>query len=350
MTSSARLAKRDSRENVGWRIESSGMPPTCSIVRAPSRNSNSRGTMSTVTPASRHTRMACSRSSWLARVNAIITRSTRPKVIRSAQRVQRAEARDAEPAGLVDVVVDVADRVEAQLLVAVQPLHELERDLAGAEDQRALAQIRRAVQADARGGAPDPRAGAGDDRGAERADHGVRGAERGQEAEDGPRDQQRGDGEPRRVADAAGPRAQVVERVQAADVGEDRPAEADRERDHREDLDGQAGGERGDRTGDRTGDDVGRQQLAAQLSLSTPRRGLNRYERLSEDVRGDAQTSSRIRRCGIRAQDRFPALAKASCPGLLSINPRSPVFSRTFIQTINLRGFRSLNRPLCMCA
>ncbi len=82
-TSSVRLEKRESGEKVGWLIESSGMPPTCSIVRAPSRNSNSRGTMSTVTPASRQTRIACSRSSWLARVNAIITRSTRPKVIRS---------------------------------------------------------------------------------------------------------------------------------------------------------------------------------------------------------------------------------------------------------------------------
>ena len=83
MTSSVRLEKRDSGENVGCVIDSSGIPPTCSIVRAPSRNSNRRGTMSTVTPASRQTRIACRRSSWLARVNAIITRSTRPKVIRS---------------------------------------------------------------------------------------------------------------------------------------------------------------------------------------------------------------------------------------------------------------------------
>ena len=241
------------------------MPPTCSIVRAPSRNSNRRGTMSTVTPASRQTRIACSRSSWLARVNAIITRSTRPKVIRSLQRVERAEARDAEAAGLVDVVVDVADRVQAELDVALQALHELQGDGARAEDQGALAQRRRAVQADARGGAADPGAGAGDDRGAQGAEHGRAGVQRRQQAEDRPGDQQRGDGEARRVADAAGPRAQVVQRVEAADVGEHRPAEADGERDDRKLADAEAGGDGGDRSGDRTRDDVGRQQLASQL-------------------------------------------------------------------------------------
>ena len=76
------------------------------------------------------------------------------------ERVQRAEARDAEAAGLVDVVVDVADRVQPELGVAVQPLDELERDVAGAEDERALAQRGRAVQRDARGGAAEAGAGA----------------------------------------------------------------------------------------------------------------------------------------------------------------------------------------------
>ena len=126
--------------------------------------------MSTVTPASRQTRMACSRSSWLARVNAIITRSTRPKVIRSESESSVPEARDAEAAGLVDVVVDVADGVQAELRVALEALHELQGDVAGAEDQRPLPQGGRAVQRDARGGAADPGAGAGDHGGSERAD------------------------------------------------------------------------------------------------------------------------------------------------------------------------------------
>ena len=52
-----------------------------------------------------------------------------------AQRVERAEARDAEAAGLVDVVVDVADRVQAELVVALEALHELQGDGARAEDQ-----------------------------------------------------------------------------------------------------------------------------------------------------------------------------------------------------------------------
>jgi hypothetical protein len=41
------------------------------------------------------------------------------------QRVERAQARDAEAAGLVDVVVDEADRVQAELVVALEALHEL---------------------------------------------------------------------------------------------------------------------------------------------------------------------------------------------------------------------------------
>ena len=123
--SSVRLEKRDSGENVGWRIESSGIPPTCSIVRAPSRNSNSRGTMSTVTPASRQTRMLCSSSSWLARVNAIITRSTRPKVIRSGSASSVPSRGMPSRPGSLDVVVDVADRVQPDLVVTLQALHEL---------------------------------------------------------------------------------------------------------------------------------------------------------------------------------------------------------------------------------
>ena len=54
------------------------MPPIWSIVRAPSRNSNRRGTMSTAMPASRHVRSTLSSSSWWAREKATITRSTRP--------------------------------------------------------------------------------------------------------------------------------------------------------------------------------------------------------------------------------------------------------------------------------
>ena len=57
---------------------------------------------------------------------------------------------------------------------------------------------------------------------------------------------------------------------------------------------------------------------------------------------GDAQTSSRICRCCIRAQDRILAgAAEKACPGLLSINPRSPVFTRTVFQTVVGRGLRS---------
>ena len=56
--------------------------------------------------------------------------------------------------------------------------------------------------------------------------------------------------------------------------------------------------------------------------LPATRRGLGGDERLSEDVRGDAQTSSWICRCRIRAQDRVLAWARPSCPGFLSINPR----------------------------
>ena len=72
----------------------------------------------------------------------------------------------------MDVVVDVADRVQPELLVALEALHELQGDVARAEDQRALAQRGRAVQADARGGAADPGAGAGDDGGGQGADDG----------------------------------------------------------------------------------------------------------------------------------------------------------------------------------
>ena len=67
--------------------------------------------------------------------------------------------------------------------------------------------------------------------------------------------------------------AQVVERVQAADVGQHRPAEADGQRDDRKLLIAEAGGEGGDRARDRTSDDVGREQLAAQLRLRRPAGG-----------------------------------------------------------------------------
>jgi hypothetical protein len=136
------------------------------------------------------------------------------------------------------------------------------------------------VQADTRGGATDPGTGAGDDRGAQGAQDGRAGVERGQQGEHGPGDQERRDGQTRGVADAAGPRAQVVHRVEPADVREDRPAEADGERDDGKLAYAEPGGEGGDRSGDRTRDDVRREQLAAQLGGASAGRRLGRSERL----------------------------------------------------------------------
>ena len=198
-----------------------------------------------------------------------------------AERVQGPEARDAEPAGLVDVVVDVADGVQPELLVALQALDELQRDRPRAEDQRPFAQVRRPVQADACGGAADPGARPGDDRGGQRSRDRRAGVEQRQQAEDRPRDQQRGDGEPRGVADAAGPGPQVVERVEPADVGEHGPAEADRERDQRKLVEAGAGGDSGEHAGDGTRDDVRRKDLAAQLRVPAAGGRLGGDERLS---------------------------------------------------------------------
>ena len=76
--------------------------------------------------------------------------------------------RSAEPgqvgaADVVDFVVDDADRDEAELGVVMELLDDLAGDDAGAEDQRALAQVRGAVQAGADDRAGD--AGEGSDPG-----------------------------------------------------------------------------------------------------------------------------------------------------------------------------------------
>ena len=242
-----------------------------------------------------------------------------------AERVQRAEPRDAEAAGLLDVVVDVADGVQPELRVALEALHELQGDVARAEDERSLAQGGRAVQADACGGAAEAGAGAADHGGGQRADHRGPAFEQVQHAVQRPGDEQRGHGEARGLADTAGPGAQVVDGVQAADVGEHRPAESDGQGDDGNHLDPEPRREGDDRSGDRTGDDVGGEQLTTQLRLPATSRWLCGYERLSEDVRRGAQTSPCFRRCHLRAQNCVLAWASHICPGILSVNPRSLV-------------------------
>ena len=230
------------------------------------------------------------------------------------QRVQRAETRDAEAARLLHVIVDVADGLQAELGVTLEPLHELQGDVAGAEDQRSLAQSGRAVQRHARGGTPGGCAAPGDHDGQQRARDRPSRVEQRQQAVDRPGDQQRRDREPGCVSDATRPRAQVIQGVQPADVGEHRPGKADCQRHDRYRLEREASGQRGERPCQRPGDDVRREQLASQLRLTASCRGVCGYERLSEDVCGDAQGPSRICRCGVRAQELRPSRSRGVMP------------------------------------
>ena len=148
--SSVRLEKRESGENVGWRDrEQRHAADLLDRARAleeleqPRHDVDGHAGVAADADRVQQVLVAGAREGDHHAVDAAEGDQVR-------QRVQRAEARDAEPAGLVDVVVDVADGVQPELLVALQALDELQGDVARAEDQRALAQGRRAVQADAR--------------------------------------------------------------------------------------------------------------------------------------------------------------------------------------------------------
>ena len=264
--SSARLLRFDAVENFGASIESSGMSPIWSTVRAPSRNSNRRGTMSTATPASRHTRSACSSSSWWARGEGdhhAVDLLERDEV---AQRRQAAEVGEVGGAGhALLVVVDVAGQCEPELRVVLDPLGEPPRDEAGADDQRALAQLRRPVRDHAGAGAGD----AGHRGAGERAEEGAAGRvvdrHRGEQAEQRPRDGQAGEDEPRRLADPTRPGAEVLAGVEPAQEGGHRPGDRQHDGEHQGLDRARVRHEADQRAGDDTGHGVGDEEQAAEV-------------------------------------------------------------------------------------
>ena len=206
--SSVRLLSREGAEKVGASIESSGIPPICSIERAPSRNSNRRGTTSTATPASRQTRSACSSSSWCARVKAIITRSTWSSSTRSLSAF-RPPRQGSEVEPVAGAVVDEAREHESQLGMVLDALGEPLGHEAGADDERALAQLRGAVGGDAGARAREPGDGPAGEGAEERARSGACEVHRDEQGVHRPRRGEAGQHELRRLADAARPSAQV---------------------------------------------------------------------------------------------------------------------------------------------
>ena len=222
-----RLLTREGAEKVGASIESSGIPPICSIERAPSRNSNSRGTMSTATPASRQTRSACSSSSWWARVKAIITRSTRSSSTRSLSALRPPRQGSSRGALVAGAVIDEAREDEAELGMVVDALGEPLGHQAGADDQRALAELRGAMRGDASGRAREAGHRSARDRSAERSRRGPREAHRDEQRVHRPRHGEAGQHEPRRLADSAGPRAQVLPGVESAQERGEWPRDRD---------------------------------------------------------------------------------------------------------------------------
>jgi hypothetical protein len=213
--SSRRLAASEVEASAGTPIESSGRPPIWSSERTPSRNSKSRGTTSTATAASREARIASSSSSWLTR-----------DVLQFDDLREVGEA--AEPgqvrgAGVVDLVVDDPDRDQAELGVVADLLDHLSGDLAGAEDQRALAQVGDAVEA---GTGERPGQAAEDE---EREDRGEGDADRWIEPDQvcspvgRPGHQHRGDEVTGELGDGRGPAGQLFAAVQADAEGGERP-------------------------------------------------------------------------------------------------------------------------------
>jgi len=171
--------------------------------------------------------------------------------------VEVAEAAQAGKVGgadQMDLFVDDADRVEAELVVLADLLDQLARDEAGAEDHGPLPQVRLPVQVGAHEGAGDDHEqDQGADRDAGRADQRVQ-ADRGGDAVDRPRREDQGDRAARHFGDGRSPEGQVVGAVEAdgeADQGVEhrggddvdrRVGEGDAEDDHRQCR----GGDRGD--------------------------------------------------------------------------------------------------------
>ena len=130
---------------------------------------------------------------------------------------KRGEVAEAgQPEGELVVVVHVADRDEAELGVVVQAVDQPLGDLARADDQRALEELGGAVDGDAGGGAGQPGGRSRRPSVATIVPRAACGASTTtKQAEQRPRQRQAGQHELRRLADPAGPRAQVVAGVEA---------------------------------------------------------------------------------------------------------------------------------------
>ena len=125
------------------------------------------------------------------------------------------------------LVVDVAGEREPELGMVEDAVGEPPRDEPRPDDQRALPQGGGAVSGHPRGRpahTADRRTG---DRAEERARSGALDVDQREQAEHRPRDREAREHDPRRLADAAGPRAQVLPRVQPAEERGDRPRDGD---------------------------------------------------------------------------------------------------------------------------
>ncbi len=145
-------------------------------------------------------------------------------------------------ADVVHLVVDHADRNEAELAIVSQLLDQLPGDDAGAEDQGALAQLGGAME-------PGPHDRPGDAGQRSRRGHGEEGerdavveAEQRRGGEEGPGDQHHGDENPRNLRDRRGPGRELIAAVEADAERDQRPGQA-----VDEDVD-EAGGEIGGET------------------------------------------------------------------------------------------------------
>ena len=205
-----------------------------------------------------------------------------------AQVVEAAEDGDVEAEVVVDLVVDDADRVEAVLAVAAQAVEQLGGDEARADDERPLAQRARAVQRGAQrraAGERDERAASGAATSA--AAIGAPAPSASAAKTSGQLAKTASAGEAADLRDAAGPRAERVDGVEAAHEGEDGPGDGD---DRREDqrpagtLRPPATAPASPATTAATMSDISSRRRS-RLARSAPRRGLD-GELLLEQRRG----------------------------------------------------------------
>ena len=182
------------------------------------------------------------------------------------------------------LVVDVAREREPELGMVEDAVGEPPRDEPGSDDQRALPQGGGAVSGHPRARpahTADRRAG---DRAEERARRGAPDVDQREQAEHRPGDCEAREHDPRRLADAAGPRPQVLSRVEPAEERGDRPRDGD-DGGQDERLRNAGARDRADEhAADQARDDVGREQQTAQLLEAQPRRVGARREQLELDA------------------------------------------------------------------